>query len=61
MRQGMKDRSSNAAFDWNVTGASICYLGVEVHTLSLSLNGTVWNLSPFTILKFGIKCSTSER
>ncbi|KAF4395193.1 hypothetical protein F8388_001580 [Cannabis sativa] len=29
LRQGMKDKSSDAAFDWNVTGASICYLGVE--------------------------------
>ncbi|KAF4391663.1 hypothetical protein F8388_005428, partial [Cannabis sativa] len=30
LRQGMKDKSSDAAFDWNVTGASICYLGVEL-------------------------------
>ncbi|KAL5539471.1 hypothetical protein UlMin_042959, partial [Ulmus minor] len=29
LRQGMKDKTSDAAFDWNVTGASICYLGVE--------------------------------
>lgn len=29
LRQGMKDKSSNEAFDWNVTGASICYLGIE--------------------------------
>ncbi|XP_048321587.1 ABC transporter A family member 1 isoform X2 [Ziziphus jujuba] len=28
LRQGMKDKSSDA-FDWNVTGASICYLGSE--------------------------------
>lgn len=34
LRQGMKDKSSDAAFDWNVTGASICYLGVEVQSLS---------------------------
>ncbi|CAL1377626.1 unnamed protein product [Linum trigynum] len=29
LRQGMKDTSSNAVFDWNVTGAAICYLYVE--------------------------------
>ncbi|XP_043815842.1 ABC transporter A family member 1 isoform X2 [Manihot esculenta] len=29
LRQGMKDKSSDAVFDWNVTGASICYLGIE--------------------------------
>ncbi|XP_024027117.1 ABC transporter A family member 1 [Morus notabilis] len=29
LRQGVKDKSSDEAFDWNVTGASICYLGVE--------------------------------
>ncbi|KAF4394161.1 hypothetical protein G4B88_000672 [Cannabis sativa] len=29
LRQGMKDKSSDAAFDWNVIGSSICYLGVE--------------------------------
>lgn len=29
LRQGMKDKSSHETFDWNVTGASICYLGVE--------------------------------
>lgn len=29
----MKDKSSDAAFDWNVTGASICYLGIEVRLL----------------------------
>ncbi|KAF4381737.1 hypothetical protein G4B88_002887 [Cannabis sativa] len=42
LRQGMKDKSSDAAFDWNVTGASICYLGVEsicyfLFTLGLEL------------------------
>lgn len=30
IRQGMKDKSSRGVFDWNVTGASICYLGLEV-------------------------------
>lgn len=34
LRQGMKDKSSDGAFDWNVTGASICYLGSEVHVFS---------------------------
>ncbi|XP_048226165.1 ABC transporter A family member 1 isoform X2 [Ricinus communis] len=29
LRQGMKDKSSDAVFDWNVTGASIFYLGIE--------------------------------
>jgi hypothetical protein len=36
LRQGMKDKSSDGVFDWNVTGASICYLGLEVHFLSQS-------------------------
>ncbi|KAJ0099984.1 hypothetical protein Patl1_20485 [Pistacia atlantica] len=30
LRQGMKVKSSNGVFDWNVTGASIFYLGCEV-------------------------------
>ncbi|KAK9987447.1 hypothetical protein SO802_032398 [Lithocarpus litseifolius] len=29
LRQGMKDKSSDGVFDWNVTGASLCYLGLE--------------------------------
>ncbi|XP_048432417.1 ABC transporter A family member 1 isoform X3 [Pyrus x bretschneideri] len=29
LRQDMRDHSSNQAFDWNVTGGSICYLGIE--------------------------------
>lgn len=29
LRQGMKDGFRDAVFDWNVTGASICYMGVE--------------------------------
>lgn len=29
LRQGMKDKTSDGVYDWNVTGASICYLGVE--------------------------------
>lgn len=30
LRQGMKTGSDSSAFDWNVTGASICYLAAEV-------------------------------
>ncbi|MCI39369.1 ABC transporter A family member 1-like, partial [Trifolium medium] len=30
LRQGMKDKTSDGVYDWNVTGASICYLAVEV-------------------------------
>lgn len=30
MRQGMKEGSGDSVFDWNVTGASICYLAAEV-------------------------------
>jgi hypothetical protein len=26
----MKDKTSDGVYDWNVTGASICYLAVEV-------------------------------
>ncbi|CAL5423286.1 unnamed protein product [Camellia sinensis] len=29
LRQGMKDGSGDEVFDWNVTGASICYLAAE--------------------------------
>ncbi|XP_047959280.1 ABC transporter A family member 1 [Salvia hispanica] len=29
MRQGMKEGSGDSVFDWNVTGASICYLAAE--------------------------------
>lgn len=30
----MKDGFRDAVFDWNVTGASICYMGVEVLILN---------------------------
>jgi hypothetical protein len=30
LRQGMKDKTSDGVYDWNVTGASICYLAIEV-------------------------------
>lgn len=29
VRQGMKDKTSDQVLDWNVTGASICYLCIE--------------------------------
>ncbi|XP_023543867.1 ABC transporter A family member 1 [Cucurbita pepo subsp. pepo] len=29
LRQGMKDKTTDGVYDWNVTGASICYLGVQ--------------------------------
>ncbi|KAI4300797.1 hypothetical protein L6164_034132 [Bauhinia variegata] len=29
LRQGMKDKTSHGVFDWNVAGASLCYLAVE--------------------------------
>lgn len=56
LRQGMKTGSDNSAFDWNVTGASICYLAAEgivyfILTLGLELLplhkinfATVWEL-----------------
>ncbi|KAL2535052.1 ABC transporter A family member 1 [Abeliophyllum distichum] len=42
LRQGMKTGSDNSVFDWNVTGASICYLAAEgivyfILTLGLEL------------------------
>ncbi|RVW16551.1 ABC transporter A family member 1 [Vitis vinifera] len=35
LRQGMKGGSSDGVLDWNVTGASICYLGVEGKNVQL--------------------------
>ncbi|KAK6289772.1 hypothetical protein POUND7_001313 [Theobroma cacao] len=56
LRQGMKDKSSDGVFDWNVTGASICYLGVEgicyfLLTLGLELLPTC-NLTPIRLMKW---------
>ncbi|KAJ6332061.1 hypothetical protein OIU76_010445 [Salix suchowensis] len=45
LRQGMKDKSSNAVFDWNVTGASLCYLGFE--SIGYFLLTLGWELLPF--------------
>ncbi|XP_022745140.1 ABC transporter A family member 1-like isoform X3 [Durio zibethinus] len=55
LRQGMKDKSSDGVFDWNVTGASICYLGIEaifyfLLTLGLELLPTC-NLTPIRLMK----------
>ena len=47
LRQGMKDGSSDQPLDWNVTGASICYLAAEV-LISSQLSS--WNSSP--VVKF---------
>ncbi|XP_022766657.1 ABC transporter A family member 1 isoform X5 [Durio zibethinus] len=56
LRQGMKDKSSDGVFDWNVTGASICYLGVEaicyfLLTLGLELLPTC-KLTPVRLIKW---------
>ncbi|GAB2295549.1 Phospholipid-transporting ATPase abca1 [Dionaea muscipula] len=53
LRQGMKSKSGDGVFDWNVTGASICYLGAEsmIYFL-LTLGIEFWpplNLSPCAI------------
>ncbi|XP_065635270.1 ABC transporter A family member 1 [Quercus suber] len=53
LRQGMKDKSSDGVFDWNVTGASLCYLGLEsigffLLTLGLELLPS-HKLTPVTI------------
>ncbi|KAB1222272.1 ABC transporter A family member 1 [Morella rubra] len=53
LRQGMKDKSSVRVLDWNVTGASICYLGLEsiiffLLTLALELLPS-HKLTSFTI------------
>ncbi|XWS56284.1 hypothetical protein CRYUN_Cryun09bG0072800 [Craigia yunnanensis] len=56
LRQGMKDKSSDGVFDWDVTGASICYLGVEaicyfLLTLGLELLPTC-KLTPVRLMKW---------
>ncbi|KAL4325993.1 hypothetical protein GQ457_11G008730 [Hibiscus cannabinus] len=56
LRQGMKDKSSDGIFDWNVTGASICYLGVEaigyfLLTLGLEILPTC-KLTPARLMKW---------
>ncbi|OMO71381.1 ABC transporter-like protein, partial [Corchorus capsularis] len=56
LRQGMKDKSSDGIYDWNVTGASLCYLGVEgllyfLLTLGIELLPSC-KLSPVTLTKW---------
>ncbi|KRH66908.2 hypothetical protein GLYMA_03G136000v4 [Glycine max] len=56
LRQGMKDKTSDGVFDWNVTGASICYLAVEsfsyfLLTLALEMFPSL-NLTSFMIKKW---------
>ncbi|KAJ6921835.1 ABC transporter A family member 1 isoform X1, partial [Populus alba x Populus x berolinensis] len=54
LRQGMKDKSSNSVFDWNVTGASLCYLGFE--SIGYFLLTLGWELLPFhKLTPVGIK------
>lgn len=48
----MMDKSSDGAFDWNVTGASICYLGVEVQSYLKSTFETIVQLWLTTNLRF---------
>ncbi|XP_027928069.1 ABC transporter A family member 1 isoform X2 [Vigna unguiculata] len=56
LRQGMKDKTSDGVFDWNVTGASICYLAVEsfsyfLLTLALEILPSI-KLTSFMIKKW---------
>ncbi|CAI8613948.1 unnamed protein product [Vicia faba] len=56
LRQGMKDKTSDGVYDWNVTGASICYLAVEsvvyfLLTLGLEIFPSL-KLTPFMIKKW---------
>ncbi|XP_042485746.1 ABC transporter A family member 1 isoform X1 [Macadamia integrifolia] len=46
-RQGMKLESSDRILDWNITGASICYLGLEVLFLS---NSACINAQGYTVI-----------
>ncbi|KAG7961902.1 hypothetical protein I3843_09G039100 [Carya illinoinensis] len=65
LRQGMKDKSSDGVFDWNVTGASICYLGLEsisffLLTLGLELLPS-HKLAPFTIKEWWSRIKSFHR
>ncbi|WCJ33447.1 ATP-binding cassette sub-family A member 2 [Euphorbia peplus] len=51
LRQGMKDKTSDAVFDWNVTGASISYLGIE--SVAYFLLTILLELLPFYKLSMG--------
>ncbi|KAL2320738.1 hypothetical protein Fmac_029707 [Flemingia macrophylla] len=61
LRQGMKDKTSDGMFDWNVTGASICYLAVEsfsyfLLTLALEIFPSL-KLTSFMIKKWWRKAN----
>ncbi|XP_059428864.1 ABC transporter A family member 1 isoform X1 [Corylus avellana] len=59
LRQGMKDKSSDGVFNWNVTGASICYLGLEsIIYFLLTLGLELWpshKLNPVRIKEWWSK------
>jgi len=46
----MKDKTSDGVFDWNVTGASICYLAVEVQIFQSNFADIVF--FPFQVSTF---------
>lgn len=68
LRQGMKDKSNDGVFDWNVTGASICYLGLEsIIYFLLTLGLELWpshKLNPLRIKEWwsmkGLQPGTSS-
>lgn len=71
LRQGMKDKSSDGVFDWNVTGASLCYLGLEVRFLSQSCMKLLYHmlydfllyacLQFYILINFLITCIVHEK
>lgn len=71
LRQGMKDKSSDGVFDWNVTGASLCYLGLEVCFLSQSCMKLLYHmlydfllyacLQFYILINFLITCIAHEK
>ncbi|PQP94893.1 hypothetical protein Pyn_04462 [Prunus yedoensis var. nudiflora] len=64
LRQDMKNKSSNEAFDWNVTGGSICYLGIEsicYFLLTLGLEHLPYNKLTLATLKEWWKSTKSTR
>jgi ABC-type multidrug transport system ATPase subunit len=65
LRQGMKDKTSDGVYDWNVTGASICYLAVEsviyfLLTLGLEIFPSL-KLTPFMVKKWWRKINIFPR
>ncbi|KAL6272895.1 hypothetical protein ACE6H2_023587 [Prunus campanulata] len=64
LRQDMKNKSSNEAFDWNVTGGSICYLGIEsicYFLLTLGLEHLPYNKLTLATLKEWWKSTKTTR